>query len=204
MTAPLASDATVLPALEAPDVETPEAGLTAQQVNERIQRGAVNDTGERTSRTIGEIVRANVFTRFNAILGALLVVILIVGPIQDATLGVILIANAAIGIIQELRAKRTLDQLAVLNAPRARVMRDGTLSEIAVEQVVLDDLLDLRAGDQVPCDGYVRSAVGLEVDESLLTGESDPVDKAPGDQVYSGSFVVAGSGHFQATHVGAD
>jgi cation-transporting ATPase E len=204
MTAPLASDVTALPALEAPDVETPDSGLTDQEVRERVERGAVNDTGERTSRTIGEIIRANVFTRFNAILGVLLVVILIVGPIQDATFGVILIANAAIGIVQELRAKRTLDRLAVLNAPRARVVRGGDVSETAVEQVVLDDLLDLRAGDQVPCDGFVRGAVGLEVDESLLTGESDPVDKAPGDQVFSGSFVVAGSGRFQATHVGAD
>src|SRR5262245_20603122 len=169
MTAPSTSDVTALPALEAPDVETPDAGLTGQEVRERVEKGAVNDTGERTSRTIGEIVRANIFTRFNAILGALLVVILIVGPIQDDTFGLILVANAAIGIVQELRAKRTLDRLAVLNAPRARVVRDGGMQEIAVEQVVLDDLLDLRAGDQVPCDGYVRSAVGLEVDESLLT-----------------------------------
>ena len=134
----------------------------------------------------------------------MLVVILIIGPIQDATFGLILVANVAIGIVQELRAKRTLDQLAVLNAPRARVVRDGNVTEIAVEQVVLDDLLDLRTGDQVPCDGYVRATVGLEVDESLLTGESDPVNKAPDDPVFSGSFVVAGSGRFQATHVGAD
>ena len=103
-----------------------------------------------------------------------------------------------------MRAKRTLDQLAVLNAPRARVVRDGDVAEIAVEAVVLDDLLELRAGDQIPCDGVVRTADGLEVDESLLTGESDPVDKAPGDEVLSGSFVVAGSGRFQATQVGAD
>ncbi len=204
MTAPLTSGETALPELEPPDVETPATGLTEQEVRERVARGAVNDTGERTSRTIGEIVRANIFTRFNAILGAMLVVILIIGPIQDATFGLILVANAVIGIIQELRAKRTLDQLAVLNAPRARVVRDGDVAEIAVEEVVLDDLLDLRTGDQVPCDGYVRAAVGLEVDESLLTGESDPVDKVPGDQVFSGSFVVAGSGRFQATQVGAD
>src|SRR5207244_4641947 len=137
--------------------------------------------------------RANVFTRFNAILGAMLAVIIVVGPIQDATFGIVLFANAAIGIIQELRAKRTLDQLAVLNAPRARVVRDGNVAELAVEQVVLDDLLDLRAGDQIPCDGVVQLAVWLEVDESLLTGESDPVDKGPGDEVFAGSFVVAGS-----------
>jgi cation-transporting ATPase E len=204
VTAPLTSGDTALPTLRPPDFETPPTGLTAAQVQERMARGAVNDSGERTSRTIGEIVRANVFTRFNAILGAMLAVILVVGPIQDATFGIVLVANAAIGIIQEIRAKRTLDRLAVLHAPRARVVRDGIDVEIAVEDVVLDDVLDLRPGDQIPCDGIVRLAVGLEVDESLLTGESDPVDKDPDDEVYSGSFVVAGSGRFQATRVGAE
>ena len=115
----------------------------------------------------------------------MLVVIIIVGPIQDATFGLILIANSLIGIVQEVRAKRTLDQLAVLNAPRARVVRDGAAHDVAVEEVVLDDLLELRTGDQVSCDGVVRASEGLEVDESLLTGESDPLDKAPGDEVLS-------------------
>ena len=101
------------------------AGLTAAEVQERVARGQTNDTGERTSRTLGEIFRANVFTRFNAILGAALVVIVIIGPIQDATFAVVLVANSAIGIFQEVRAKRTLDQLAVANAPAARVVRDG-------------------------------------------------------------------------------
>ena len=183
---------------------TGEGGLTAAEVQERVARGATNDTGERTSRTLSEIIRANVFTRFNAILGAALVVILIVGPIQDAVWGLILVANAGIGIFQEVRAKRTLDRLAVLNAPRARVVRDGTATEVAVDTVVLDDLLELRPGDQVPCDGVVHTVDGLEVDESLLTGESDPLDKGPGDEVLAGSFVVAGSGRFQATRVGAD
>ncbi|MFI5054414.1 MAG: HAD-IC family P-type ATPase, partial [Acidimicrobiia bacterium] len=178
--------------------------MTAAEVQERVARGATNDTRERTSRKLSEIVRANVFTRFNAILGAMLAVIIVVGPIQDATFGLILFANTFIGIFQEVRAKRTLDQLAVLNAPRARVVRDGQASDVAVEQVVLDDLLELRTGDQVPCDGVVRVAEGLELDESLLTGESDPLNKAKGDEVLSGSFVVAGSGRFQATRVGAD
>ena len=141
---------------------------------------------------------------FNAILGAALVVILIVGPIQDAVWGLILVANAGIGIFQEVRAKRTLDRLAVLNAPRARVVRGGIVTEVAVDAVVLDDLLELRPGDQIPCDGVVHTGDGLEVDESLLTGESDPLDKGPGDEVLSGSFVVAGSGRFEATRVGAD
>jgi len=183
---------------------TPDQGLSLAEVEDRVRRGLTNDAGERTSRTYGEIIRANVFTRFNAILGTMLAVILIVGDIQDATFGIVLIANAAIGIVQEIRAKRTLDRLAVLSAPRARVVREGVTSEVAVAEVVLDDLLELRTGDQVPADGEVRSSEGLEVDESLLTGEADPVDKSPGDEVLSGSFVVAGTGRVQATRVGAD
>jgi cation-transporting ATPase E len=106
--------------------------------------------------------------------------------------------------VQEVRAKRTLDQLAVLNAPRARVVRDGVTRDVAVEEIVLDDIVDLRTGDQVVADGVVRTTTGLQVDESLLTGESEPVDKKEGAQVLSGSFVVSGSGRYQATAVGAD
>jgi cation-transporting ATPase E len=174
-----------------PEVVTGSAGLT-------------NDAGDRTSRTYGEIVRANVLTRFNAILGTMLVIILAVGDIRDSLFGVILVANSAIGIIQEVRAKRTLDRLAVLAAPFARVVRDGTVVECAIEAVVLDDLVDVRTGDQVPADGIVAVAAGLEIDESLLTGEADPIDKRPGDEVLSGAIVVAGSGRFQATRVGAE
>jgi cation-transporting ATPase E len=184
--------------------DTADTGLTAAEVQDRVARGLTNDAGTRTSRTLGEIVRANVFTRFNAILGAALVAIFVIGGLQDATFGIILVVNSGIGIFQELRAKRTLDKLAVLSAPRARVVRGGEATEVAVETVVLDDLLELRTGDQIPCDGMVRRADGLEVDESLLTGESDPLDKRPGDEVLSGSFVVAGGGRFQATRVGPD
>src|SRR5581483_3552491 len=187
-----------------PGFETPPDGLTAAEVADRVARGQTNDAGERTSRTYGEIVRANVFTRFNAILGVLLVVILVFGSPQDGLFGVVLVANALIGIVQEIRAKRTLDGLAVLSAPRARVVRDGRLEECAVEAVVLDDLLELRTGDQVQADGLVRTADGLEIDESLLTGESDPVDKPVGADVMSGTIVVPGAGRFQATAVGAD
>src|SRR5262249_55448413 len=111
-----------------------------------------------TSRTFGEIVRANVFTRFNAILGTMVVLILIFGSPADTLFGWVVVFNSLIGIVQEYRAKRTLDQLAVLSAPMARVVRDGSLAEVPVEDVVLDDLLELRAGDQVPADGVVHLA----------------------------------------------
>ncbi|HEX6330023.1 MAG TPA: HAD-IC family P-type ATPase, partial [Actinomycetota bacterium] len=179
-------------------------GLTAAEVAARRARGQVNDVPASPSRTVREIVRANVFTRFNALLGSMLVVILIVGPIQDALFGGVLIANAAIGILQELRAKRTLDRLAVLTAPHARIVRDGAVREAPVGEVVLDDVLELHPGDQVVVDGEVVEARALEVDESLLTGESEPVIKHEGDEVLSGSFVAAGSGRFRASRVGAD
>jgi len=183
---------------------TPPAGLSSAQVAERRSRGLTNAGGERTSRSVAEILRANIFTRFNLILGVLLAVILVVGEPQDALFGIVLVTNALIGIGQELRAKRTLDRLAVLSAPRVRVIRDGAPAEIAVEELVADDLVGLRAGDQLVADGVVRDSASLQADESLLTGESEPVDKRAGDRLLSGSFVVAGSGDYQATGVGAE
>jgi cation-transporting ATPase E len=118
--------------------ETPPQGLTAAEVAERTAKGQTNDSGVRTSRTLTEIVRANVFTRFNAILGTMLALILVFGSPADGLFGVVLVVNALIGIVQEYRAKRTLDQLAVLSAPSARVVRDGDSVEIPVEQVVLE------------------------------------------------------------------
>ncbi len=183
---------------------TPPSGLTDQEVSRRIAAGQTNATDVRTSRSITQIVRANVFTVFNALLAALFVVTMATQRWQNGLFGVVIVVNAGIGIVQEWRAKRTLDQLALLNAPRARVVRAGTPLDVNVAAVVLDDLLDVRAGDQVPADGLVRASAGLEVDESLLTGESEPVVKATGQQVWSGSIVVAGRGRFQATAVGAD
>src|SRR5262250_3412047 len=166
----------------APIVLTPPAGLSSAQVAERRLRGLTNAGGERTSRSVTEILRANILTRFNLILGVLLAVILVAGQPQDALFGIVLVSNALIGIGQELRAKRTLDRLAVLSAPRVRVIRDGASAEIAVDEVVADDLVDLRAGDQLAADGVVRASAGLQADESLLTGESEPVDKQAGDR----------------------
>ncbi|MCF6507275.1 cation-translocating P-type ATPase, partial [Blastococcus sp. MG754426] len=183
---------------------TPPAGLSAAQVAERVAAGRTNTSTVRTSRTVGEIVRSNVLTFFNGLLAALWVVAVLTGRWQNALFGMVVVANAGIGIVQELRAKRTLDRLAVLNAPTARVVRGGTVAEVAVAGVVLDDLLEIRAGDQVPADAVVRTATGLAVDESLLTGEAEPVAKEPGDLLWSGAIVVAGRGRAQATAVGDD
>src|SRR6266436_9199674 len=192
------------PALTALVAETPSTGLTSAQVAGRVSRGLANAGGGHTSRSVAHILRANILTRFNLLLGVLLAVILAVGQPQDALFGVVLVTNALIGIGQELHAKRTLDRLAVLSAPRVRVIRDGAPHEVAVGDLVAGDLVDLRAGDQLVADGVVRASTSLEADESLLTGESEPVDKQAGDRLLSGSFVAAGSGGYQATGVGAD
>jgi cation-transporting ATPase E len=196
--------ASTSPVPAVPVAETPPAGLSSGQVAERVSRGLTNAGGEHTSRSVAHILRANILTRFNLILGVLLAVILAVGQPQDALFGIVLVTNALIGIGQELRAKRTLDRLAVLSAPRVRVIRDGAPREVAVGEVVADDLVDVRAGDQLVADGVVRASASLQADESLLTGESEPVDKRAGDRLLSGSFVVAGSGDYQATGVGAE
>jgi cation-transporting ATPase E len=181
-----------------------DRGLTTTEVAERIAAGRTNAVDARTSRSVGQIVRANVVTPFNGLLFVLFLVIASTGRWQNGLFGLVIVANTAIGVIQEVRAKRTLDRLAVLNAPHARVVRDGEVAEIEVADVVADELVELRSGDQVTADGTVTASAGLEVDESLLTGESDPIAKVSGDQVRSGSIVVAGQGRFRATAVGAD
>src|SRR6201991_242902 len=179
-------------------------GLTAAQVADRVTAGRTNDVPARASRSVAEIVRANVFTRFNAIVGVLFVIILVIGPIQDGLFGFVIIINTLIGIVQELRAKQTLERLAVIGEARPRVRRDGTSVELPANGVVLDDVIELGPGDQVVVDGVVLASEGLELDESLLTGESDPVHKQVGDQVLSGSFVTVGTGAQQATKVGRE
>ncbi|MGI5398186.1 HAD-IC family P-type ATPase [Streptomyces sp. CA-135486] len=179
-------------------------GLTTAEVAERVARGEVNDVPVRSSRSLTEIVRANVFTRFNAIIGVLWLIMLVVAPFQDSLFGYVIIANTGIGIIQELRAKKTLDALALIGEAKPTVRRDGTASAVSTTEIVLGDLVELGPGDEVVVDGEVAEADSLEIDESLLTGEADPVPKQPGDQVMSGSFVVAGGGAFTATKVGRE
>ncbi|MFJ6086400.1 HAD-IC family P-type ATPase [Streptomyces sp. NPDC092369] len=179
-------------------------GLSAAEVAERVARGQVNDVPVRSSRSMGEIVRANVFTRFNAIIGVLWLIMLSVAPLQDSLFGYVILANTGIGIVQEWRAKKTLDSLAVIGEAKPTVRRDGTAAQVSTSEIVLDDLIEIGPGDKAVVDGVCVEAAGLEIDESLLTGEADPVVKRPGDQVMSGSFVVAGGGAFRATKVGRE
>ena len=184
--------------------ESPVNGLNAAQVAERVSAGRTNEYRERTSRSAAQILRANVFTIFNGILGVALVLVLALGHWADALFGFVLLLNTATGTLAEIRAKRALDRLAVLETPRAVVLRDGTETEVAVGEVVIDDVVRLRAGQQVPADGEVLISDGLEIDESILTGESRPVRPVSGAQVMSGTTVTAGTGLFRTTAVGGD
>lgn len=179
-------------------------GLTAAEVAERVADGRVNLTPAAPVRTVGQIVRANVLTPVNAIIGALLAAILVAGYPGDALFAGVIVCNSLIGIGQELHARRVLNRLVVMSTPRARVVRDGRSEELATEEVVADEVCELRPGDQVVVDGEVVHSTGLEIDESLLTGESDPVEKDPGDAVLSGSFVSAGAGYYRATAIGGE
>ncbi len=181
-----------------------ENGLAADEVAQRVANGQTNDVPDRASRSVKDIVRGNVFTRINAILGVLLIIVLSTGSIIDGMFGLLIIANSGIGIIQEIRAKRTLDQLAIVSQAKPVVRRDGTAAPVAPKDVVLDDIIELGPGDQIVVDGVVVEASALEVDESLLTGEADAVHKPIGAQVLSGSYVVAGSGAYRATKVGRE
>ena len=183
---------------------TTTTGLTAAQVAQRVSLGQVNKVREQTSRSLAAIVRENVFTLFNAIIVGASVIVLLFGHIQDGIFGGVMVINAVIGIVSELRAKRTLDTLAIVDAPRARVVRDSSAQQIPAAEVVLDDVVSLGLGDQVPVDGEALEVNGLEVDESLLTGESRPVKKQAGDRLLAGTSVVAGAGAMRATAVGAD
>lgn len=177
-------------------------GLSFKQVAQARAAEETNEFDNSSSRSIVAILRANVFTIFNAILASAVVVVLAVGSWQDAVFGFVLLLNTLTGTIAELRAKRALDNLAVLAAPAAHVIRDGEAKDIEVSQVVLGELLELRSGDQVPADGQVLSSNGCEIDESILTGESVAVRKHENDQVLSGTTVIGGSARIRVTAVG--
>lgn len=179
-------------------------GLSSHEVHIRITNGQVNTVEEETSRSLSSIARSNIFTLFNAILVGAMVTVLLVGTWKDAVFGGVMIVNAVIGIVSEWKAKRTLDALAIVDAARATVWRDGKTVEIPFDAVVLDDAVELTLGDRIGVDGTVMEASGLEVDESMLTGESHPVRKNMGDPVLAGTSVVAGSGLVIATAVGDD
>ncbi|WP_193044169.1 cation-translocating P-type ATPase [Mycolicibacterium baixiangningiae] len=180
------------------------AGLSDDEVAQRVAEGRSNDVPTRAARTTSEIVRANVFTRINAILGVLLIIVLSTGSVINGAFGLLIVANSGIGIIQELRAKRTLDKLAIVGQAKPLVRRRSGTQARTPSEVVLDDIIELGPGDQIVVDGEVVEDSNLEVDESLLTGEADAIAKDAGDAVMSGSFVVSGSGAYRATKVGRE
>ncbi len=178
-------------------------GLTAGEVAQRLADGRANDAPQPTSRTVADILRENVFTLFNAILTVCFAAVLLLGDLRDGLFYGVVVANALIGIVQEVRAKLVLDRLALLSTPEVAVKRDGLREIVPLARVVQDDILVLRPGDQVPADGTVLAGDDLVVDEAMLSGESDPVVKVVGDPLLSGSHIVGGSGYARVTAVGA-
>ncbi|MGD7732604.1 HAD-IC family P-type ATPase [Propionibacteriaceae bacterium G57] len=179
-------------------------GLTRAEVEQRHAAGLVNTRPPSSGRSVAQIVRANLFTRINAILAVLFTLVIITGSWTNGAFGLLIVVNSGIGIVQELRARRTLNRLAVLGESKPRIRRAGEPTRAYdPDEIVVDDLVEVGRGDQVLVDGELVSATSLEVDESLLTGENEPVAKAVGDEVLSGSHVVAGSAVYRATRVGA-
>ena len=176
-----------------------ERGLSSAEAAERLER--LGPPPETSSRSVASIVAGNVLTLFNAVIGVFLILILSLGLFADAAFGFIAILNSYIGIRQELRAKRTLDELAVVVAPRANVIRDGQTVELLADEVVPGDVVRVEPGDQLVADGAVQSSRGMTLDESVLTGESDGVRKSPGDRALSGSFSISGSGVYEVDAV---
>jgi magnesium-transporting ATPase (P-type) len=187
-------------ATDSPDAA--EQGLSSAEAAKRLRKlGAPADT---SSRSVSSIVAGNVFTLFNAIIGVFFVLILSLGLIADAVFGLIAIVNSYIGIRQELKAKRTLDELAVLVAPRAKVLRDGDVVSLLADEVVPGDVVAIEPGDQLVADGKTIASRGMTLDESMLTGEADGVRKDTGEQVLSGSFCTSGSGRYRVDAVRED
>ncbi|MEN9603471.1 MAG: hypothetical protein RL545_160 [Actinomycetota bacterium] len=179
-------------------------GLTTAEVAERVAAGLTNKQDNSSSRSFTSILRANFFTLFNAIVGGSFLALLLLGQWKDALFGLAVISNILIGVIQEYRSKRTLDKISLLHAPHARARRNGELVDLKLEEIVMDDLLELRAGDQLLADAEVVYSDGLELDESILTGESEPVEKEIGSTLLASSAVSAGRGLARVTRVGSN
>ncbi|ROR66162.1 HAD-IC family P-type ATPase [Agrococcus jenensis] len=182
----------------------PATGLTAAEVAVRIADGRVNRLANASSRSLLSILRVNLFTLFNLVIAVCTAVLIVLGRWQDALFSFAAISNVVIGVVQEHSAKRKLDGLALLHVQRSTVVRDGERRDVAMGELVQDDILLLRRGDQVPADGVIVATEGVDLDESLLTGESEPQLKHVGDGVLSGSAVSAGSASVQLTSVGSD
>ncbi|RBP99573.1 HAD-IC family P-type ATPase [Bifidobacterium xylocopae] len=178
-------------------------GLTCKQVAERVAAGQVNHTEDGASRSLAQIIRANVFTLFNGIIFAAMIVVLATGQWKDAVFGLIIIINTGIGVATELKAKRTLDRLSILVASDFYVRRGGRNERVSHDAIVADDLLWIRSGDQLPADVRIERSWGLELDESMLTGESRTVRKSGGDEAYSGSNAVSGLALARVSAVGS-
>ncbi len=187
-------------------IDTPVAlaGLSTEEVRARVAAGQVNDVRDTGSRSLASILRTNTFTWFNALIGTLWVMMSMVAPWQDSLFGFVIVFNTLIGTVQEYRSARTLAKLSLLNEARPTVVRDGQTTSVSLRELVVDDLVQVTTGDQIAVDGLVLATSGLEVDESLLTGEADPVEKQSGEELMSGSFVVSGSATYRVTRVGAD
>src|SRR6056297_2145126 len=182
---------------------TETVGLSDTEVAERVAAGQVNIAPEPPGRSFGQIVAANVFTIVNAIMLTLFVLVLVSGNPRDGLFVGVVVSNSVIGVVQEVRARRELRRLEVVTEPTATVIRNGRPVEIGTDEIVLGDVIELRLGGQAAVDGEVLEAIGLRLDESMLTGESLPVPKSEQSSVLSGSFVVAGTGRIRATAVGA-
>lgn len=178
-------------------------GLTNEEVQERIAQGQVNNNENPNTRTYKQIILENTLTFFNFLNLVLLVFVLLVGSYKNSMFVGIIFINTVIGIIQEIRAKKTIDKLAILTESKTVVLREGKKWKISTEKLVVDDLIFLKAGEQVPADAKILEG-NLEVNESLLTGEADNLPKNPGDELFSGSFVTAGQACCQIIHVGSD
>lgn len=179
-----------------------QLGLSSKQVAQRKVAGLDNRQGFENSRTLVTILRVNIFTLFNGVVGSAFLLLLFLGQWKDALFGLAVLSNITIGVIQEYRSKRILDKLAILNQSPVTVRREGTARDIPIQEVVQDDLIELGTGDQVPADAELLAVRGIEVDESLLSGESEPVSKIVGDRILAGSGILAGIGLARVTEVG--